>query len=177
MEYETISHLGDTSSAVAGLFWKPRENWIVVVFKGTSPLGAQHACLFLSFQWVSLQSDAAVKPSFFEKNMASGSRIWTPNLRLWDPTSLVSDAFTKASSTFSVPLLSLRLGIDTNLLFWYYHPRERVFPADTSKIKLGYGSTPYDTISLGIQTLAKWLEARLPDDVRFRTKEGKKRVS
>lgn len=40
LEYETISQLGDSSSAVSGLFWKPNENWIVVAFKGTSPLGA-----------------------------------------------------------------------------------------------------------------------------------------
>lgn len=61
LQYETVSQLGDTSSAVcahilyfsfhvvqlltsfscqvAGLFWKPKQNWMVVVFKGTSPFG------------------------------------------------------------------------------------------------------------------------------------------
>lgn len=65
------------------------------------------------------------------------------------------------------------------LICAYPHPlsvRERVFPEDSSKIRLGYGSTPYDTISLGIQTLAKSLLAELPDDERFMTKEKKKRV-
>lgn len=40
--------------------------------------------------------------------------------------------------------------------------RERVFPEDSSKNKLEYGSRPYDTISLGIKTLAKHLRSEQP---------------
>ncbi|KAF8305567.1 alpha/beta-hydrolase [Clavulina sp. PMI_390] len=38
LDYEPISELHNTSSAFAGLFWDPKSNWIVVSFKGTSPL-------------------------------------------------------------------------------------------------------------------------------------------
>lgn len=54
--------------------------------------------------------------------------------------------------------------------------RERVFPEDASKFKVKYGSTPYDGINLGIQTLAKWLLEHLPDDPRFVNRDGEKAV-
>lgn len=54
--------------------------------------------------------------------------------------------------------------------------RERVFPDGAGQHLLEFGSTPYDTINLGIQTLAKSLLEDLSEDERFKTKEGKKRV-
>ncbi|KAF8308281.1 alpha/beta-hydrolase [Clavulina sp. PMI_390] len=38
IEFEPVSELNATSSAFAGLFWDPKSNWIVVTFKGTSPI-------------------------------------------------------------------------------------------------------------------------------------------
>ncbi|KAF8308288.1 alpha/beta-hydrolase [Clavulina sp. PMI_390] len=38
LEFEPLSELNDTSSAFAGVFWEPKSNWIVVSFKGTSPI-------------------------------------------------------------------------------------------------------------------------------------------
>ncbi|KAF8308286.1 alpha/beta-hydrolase [Clavulina sp. PMI_390] len=38
MDFELLSQLHDTSSACAGVFWDPKSNWIVITFKGTSPI-------------------------------------------------------------------------------------------------------------------------------------------
>ncbi|KAF8682425.1 Alpha beta-hydrolase [Rhizoctonia solani] len=37
IEYEPVSELNGVGSAFAALFWHPKEPWIVVAFKGTSP--------------------------------------------------------------------------------------------------------------------------------------------
>lgn len=37
IEYEPLSELNSVGSSFAALFWHPREPWIVVAFKGTSP--------------------------------------------------------------------------------------------------------------------------------------------
>ncbi|CAE6433819.1 unnamed protein product [Rhizoctonia solani] len=37
IEYEPVSELNGVGSAFAALFWHPREPWVVVAFKGTSP--------------------------------------------------------------------------------------------------------------------------------------------
>jgi hypothetical protein len=35
IEFESLSELNNTSSAICGLFWDPKSNWIVVCCKGT----------------------------------------------------------------------------------------------------------------------------------------------
>lgn len=38
IDFEPLSELNSSSSAFAGVFWDPKSTWIVVAFKGTSPI-------------------------------------------------------------------------------------------------------------------------------------------
>lgn len=95
---------------------------------------------------------------------------------------MASDAFIRVSSASLEPSVVVSLlpnflvRSESALILMSICYRDRVFPEDASKFRLEYGSSPYDAINLGIQTLAKWLLTHLPDDPRFNSRDGEKRV-
>lgn len=90
--------------------------------------------------------------------MANGFLTSTASLLLLALIFMAFDVSTKASSEFWL-LETNEIGSVSSQIRVF---RERVFPSDSTSTRMAYGSRPYDTISLGIRTLAKHLWNDLP---------------
>ncbi|KAF8316060.1 alpha/beta-hydrolase [Clavulina sp. PMI_390] len=77
IDFEPLSELNDSSSAFAGVFWDPNSNWIVVAFKGTSPVEFGEVLSDLNTKMVSVGSSI---PGFKKVHKGFRERVYPEDL-------------------------------------------------------------------------------------------------
>ncbi|KAF8323287.1 alpha/beta-hydrolase [Clavulina sp. PMI_390] len=73
IDFEPLSELNNTSSAFAGVFWDPKSNWIVIAFKGTSPIEFGEILSDLNTKMVSVGSSI---PGFKKVHKGFRDRVY-----------------------------------------------------------------------------------------------------
>ncbi|KAF8610123.1 alpha/beta-hydrolase [Ceratobasidium sp. AG-I] len=131
IEYEPLSELNSVGSSFAALFWHPREPWIAVAFKGTSPTEFDEWVTDLTFtredigKWI---------PGFGKVHSGFKSKMFPEEARM--PRSLKDHMKRHVRQVRS----------------WFKGPSQ----SETKQADLPV-RTPYDTIRDGIQIVADHL--------------------